>query len=50
MDGTSSTYFYTKNVKYKNSKIFKLINHIKKIFKKDVKEYLDLMIYGIVIE
>lgn len=39
MDGTSSTYFYTKNVKYKNSKIFKLINHIKKIFKKDVKEF-----------
>ena len=39
MDGTSSTYFYTKNIKYKNTKTFEFINSIKKIFKKDIKEF-----------
>ena len=39
MDGTSSTYFYTKNEKYKNTKTFKFINFIKKIFKKGINEF-----------
>ena len=39
MDGTSSTYFYTKNTKFRNSKTFKFLNYIKKFFNKDIKEF-----------